>query len=82
VQVVVRSAPTPGLPLITGLQGLDIALFREGVAEAIDALDPQARQALGLRGFVAFDAADYEVISSTWAGLQPALVQAKQTIRQ
>lgn len=81
VQVIGRSAPTPGLPLITAFQGPDLALFREAVAEAIDALDDPARHALGLKGFVALDAADYDTIAATWAGLQPALGQAKLTIR-
>lgn len=53
-----RTAPTPGLPYITG-PDRDAAALRRATAEAIAALDPQRRSALGLTGLVEIPVADY-----------------------
>lgn len=58
LRVVERTAPTPGLPLITA-HGLDPAPVFAAVAGAIVALSPDDRAALGLRGLAAIPAAAY-----------------------
>ncbi|MCR9150212.1 MAG: PhnD/SsuA/transferrin family substrate-binding protein [Rhodobacteraceae bacterium] len=58
LRVVARTAPTPGLPLITG-KGRDPAPVFAAVAGAIAALHPGDRAALGLRGLVAIPASAY-----------------------
>ena len=50
--------PTPGLPLIAAA-GRDTEATFAAVAEAIAALAPQSRAALGLRGLVRIPVADY-----------------------
>lgn len=52
------TAPTPGLPLITGAKN-DPELVFDAVAAAIAALDAADRSALGLRGIVAIKKAEY-----------------------
>jgi ABC-type phosphate/phosphonate transport system substrate-binding protein len=50
--------PTPGLPLIAA-SATEPAPHRRALARGFAALDPEARAALGLRGFVPLDLADY-----------------------
>lgn len=58
LRVIGRTAPTPGLPFITA-RDRDPAPIFEAVREAIDALAPDDRRVLRLRGFVRFPLADY-----------------------
>lgn len=58
LQEIARTAPTPGLPLITGPKGDPAALFT-AVQTAIAALDADDRRATRLRGLVRIPAADY-----------------------
>lgn len=58
LRVVARTAPTPGLPLITAQQDKAALLF-DITAAAITALPDSARNSLGLRGLVRLPAADY-----------------------
>jgi len=51
LDVVARTLPTPGLPLITARGGPAEALAK-AVAQAIAALSPAARDATGLRGLI------------------------------
>lgn len=55
---VARTAPTPGLPLITA-PGRDPAPIAQAVAGAMDALSPEDRDTLHLRGLVHIPAARY-----------------------
>lgn len=55
---IARTAPTPGLPLITSLAH-DPAPIRAALTEALGALRPATLSALDLRGFVQIDAAAY-----------------------
>jgi ABC-type phosphate/phosphonate transport system substrate-binding protein len=56
---VARTPPTPGLPLVTA-RGGSVAALAAGVAAAIDALAPDDRQTLLLRGLVQLDPAAYD----------------------
>lgn len=58
LQVVDRTAPTPGLPYVTAA-GRDPAPIRAAVQAAITALPAADRAALGLRGLVQIPAAAY-----------------------
>lgn len=58
LRVVSRTAPTPGLPLITA-RDRDPAPLARATAAAISALAPADRDALGLRGLVAIPAEAY-----------------------
>jgi len=58
VQVLARTRPTPGLPLITAAER-DLAPLRAAVASAIAALSPPDRRATGLVGLVRIDADAY-----------------------
>lgn len=58
LQVVGRTAPTPGLPYVTAA-GRDPAPIRAAITEAIAALRPEDRAALGLRGLVQIPAEAY-----------------------
>ena len=58
LQVLGRTEPTPGLPLITAL-GNDAEVLAEAVEEGIAALDASIREALGLAGFVRIPKQDY-----------------------
>ena len=53
-----RTAPTPGLPCITAL-GRDPAPLRHAIAQAIDTLPADSRDARMLRGIRAIPAAEY-----------------------
>ena len=55
------TTPTPGLPFITA-QGQDSDLLFEAVTEAIEAVGPTVRDALGLVGFVRIPSEDYLAI--------------------
>lgn len=58
LQVIGRTAPAPGLPLITAL-GRDPAPLRRAVSRAIAAMPSEDRAALGLRGLVNIPDAEY-----------------------
>jgi ABC-type phosphate/phosphonate transport system substrate-binding protein len=58
LRVVARTAPTPGLPLITAA-GHDPAPIAAAVTQAIASLDPADRRALYLRALVTIPAAAY-----------------------
>jgi len=58
LRVVGWTRPTPGTPFVTA-GARDPAPYRAAAAEGIAALDAASREALGLRGFVAAEAADY-----------------------
>jgi ABC-type phosphate/phosphonate transport system substrate-binding protein len=62
LQIVGKTEPTPGLPLITAL-GKDAEMLAEAVAEGITALDALTREALGLAGFVRIPKQDYLAVS-------------------
>lgn len=59
VRVLGLTPPTPGLPLITA-PGRDAAPYRAALADALNS-GQFAEGPLGIRGFVAFDRADYDV---------------------
>ncbi|WP_306029320.1 phosphate/phosphite/phosphonate ABC transporter substrate-binding protein [Stappia sp. MMSF_3263] len=64
VRVLLRTPPTPGLPLITARgNAARVKLLREAVSEAIAAAPRDVREALFLKGFVPMEAADYAVIA-------------------
>jgi ABC-type phosphate/phosphonate transport system substrate-binding protein len=64
VRVLLRTPPTPGLPLITARgNAARVELLREAVAEAIATAPRDVREALFLQGFVSMEAADYAVIA-------------------
>lgn len=58
LRVIGSTAPTPGLPLVTG-RHRDAVLIAEAVEDAIAALSPQDRGTLRLRGLVRIPKADY-----------------------
>lgn len=58
LRVLEWTRPTPGLPFITA-QGRDAGLLSEAVTDAVAALDPAVRDALGLVGFVQIPGAEY-----------------------
>ncbi|WP_421704759.1 phosphate/phosphite/phosphonate ABC transporter substrate-binding protein [Aliiroseovarius sp.] len=58
LRVVTTTAPTPGLPLVAAT-GADAQRLRAAVEAAIQALSPEDRDALHLRGVVHIPAADY-----------------------
>lgn len=58
LKVIRWTPPTPGLPYITA-KHRDPAPLAEAVTEAIAALPPRTRDALGLTGFVHIPSADY-----------------------
>jgi ABC-type phosphate/phosphonate transport system substrate-binding protein len=58
LRVLEYTAPTPGLPLITGT-AQDANVVFEAVAEAFDTLLPQAAAALDLHGLIRIPQADY-----------------------
>ncbi len=62
LRVLMRTDPTPALPLIAAA-GTDAARHRTAIEAAFAALDPPARDALGLCGFRRFEPADYAVIA-------------------
>jgi ABC-type phosphate/phosphonate transport system substrate-binding protein len=64
LRVLMLTDPTPGLPLITAG---DVGPVRAAVAEAVAGLPEAVRAALGIRGFRAYDAADYAVIGARLA---------------
>jgi ABC-type phosphate/phosphonate transport system substrate-binding protein len=66
LRVLMLSDPTPGLPLIAAL-GTEPAPHRRALEAAIAALDPDAREALGIVRFVALEPADYAVIGARLA---------------
>lgn len=66
LRVLAQTEPTPCLPFITAL-GNDPEAVATASAEAIEALDAAARDALGLRGFVRFDEADYAPLATRLA---------------
>lgn len=61
LRVVARTAPTPGLPLITA-PGRDPGPLADAVAEAVAALTAEDRDALGLRGVIRIPLAAYLAI--------------------
>ena len=61
LRVLAETAPTPGLPLVTAGNPEPVAA---AVEAAIDALEPRAREALGLRGLVRTVPADYDLIAA------------------
>lgn len=62
-----RTAPTPGLPYITAA---DTERMADAVAEGIAALDGDAREALGLQGFVRFAPGDYLPLAERLTGAE------------
>ena len=60
VRVIGRSHATPGMTFITA-PGADPAPLRAAIADAIAALDPAARDTLGLRGIVALPPQAYDI---------------------
>ena len=58
LKVIAETAPTPGLPLITGA-AQDQQTVAEAVARGIGKASNEARQALSLKGVVPIDAAAY-----------------------
>jgi ABC-type phosphate/phosphonate transport system substrate-binding protein len=67
LRVLMLTEPTPGLPLVTAGA---VGPVRGAVAEAVAGLAEEVRAALGLRGFRAFDAADYAVIGERLAAAE------------
>lgn len=59
---IARTAPTPGLPLITAMAH-DPAPLRAALDHAIASLPPEVLHALDLRGFVQIEHADYLAIA-------------------
>jgi ABC-type phosphate/phosphonate transport system substrate-binding protein len=64
LRVLMLTDPTPGLPLITAGE---VGPVRAAVVAAVAELPEDVRAALGLRGFRAFEAADYAVIAERLA---------------
>ena len=58
LHVIAATSPTPGLPLITA-PGNDAEALRRAITAAIEALTPQTRRQLHLRGLVTFRADAY-----------------------
>lgn len=77
LRVLARTETVPGLPLIAAA-GTDVARHRAVVSAAFCALAPWIAEALGIRGFVPFDPADYDVIHERWqaTGAERAVVIA------
>ena len=69
LRVLMRTAPTPGLPLISASSGDRADAVAEVVEEAIAALDPNTRQSLLITGFVRSKPSDYDVIAERYAAL-------------
>lgn len=69
--VVARSAPTPGLPLITA-QGRDGEVIFQAVEQAIRDLSAEDRHTLMLRGVIRIRAADYLALPIPAAPRAPA----------
>jgi ABC-type phosphate/phosphonate transport system substrate-binding protein len=67
LRVLMLTDPTPGLPLITAGEAWPV---RAAVAEAVEGLPEAVREMLGIRGFRAFEAADYAVIGERLAAAE------------
>jgi ABC-type phosphate/phosphonate transport system substrate-binding protein len=67
LRVLLLTDPTPGLPLITAGE---VGPVRAAVAEAVAGLPEGIRAALGIRGFRAYDAADYAAIGARLAAAE------------
>lgn len=66
LQVLQRTAPTPGVPLITAPQQAHLRpQINQAITEAVRGLDLEVKTALYLTGFLARPASDYEVF---WSG--------------
>ena len=63
LRVLEWTAPTPGLPLITA-RGNDAGAIFEAVQQAITQLGERDRTALGLKGIVKIDAAEYLAVNN------------------
>ena len=67
LRIVARTAPTPGLPLITAGDPERVAAAFEA---AVAGLDPGAREVLGLRGLVRTRDDDYDLIAERDAAMR------------
>lgn len=68
LRILMRTAPTPGLPLI-GRKGADPARLRNAVSSALAALDPTILDRLGIAGVVVMQPEDYAPLATRLAGL-------------
>jgi len=71
LRVLMLTDPTPGLPLIAAA-GTDTGRHAAAVSAAIGALDPEAREALGLAGFAPLAPDDYRLIGERMAAAAAA----------
>ncbi len=67
LRVLMVTDPTPGLPLVTAGE---VGPVRAAVAEAVEGLPEAVREALGIRGFREYDAADYAMIGARLAAAE------------
>ncbi len=58
LRVVLRTPPTPGLPLVAA-KGADVAACRGAIREAVTTIDPGTLSALDIAGFVVIPPKDY-----------------------
>ncbi len=58
LRVVMRTPPTPGLPLIAA-KGADVEACRDAIRDALKAVRPQTLTALDITGFVVIPPEDY-----------------------
>ncbi|MFT5343484.1 MAG: ABC-type phosphate/phosphonate transport system substrate-binding protein [Paracoccaceae bacterium] len=72
LRVITKTTPTPGLPYITA-KSRDVAALTRAVRSAIDALTPQDRDLLHLKGLVSIDPASYLAIPNPPAPKQKTL---------
>lgn len=70
VEIVGNTLPTPGLPLITALPEDARGVLADAMEEAVDRLEPAARETLLLNGFVRTDASAYAPLAENWAQVQ------------
>jgi ABC-type phosphate/phosphonate transport system substrate-binding protein len=72
LRVLMRTDPTPGLPLIAAA-GTNPAPHRRALAAALAAPDPVLAETLGLAGFVALDPAAYALVADRIATAEARL---------
>ncbi len=72
LRVLMVTDPTPGLPLIAA-PGADVSRLRRALHAGVGRLGSEDRDALGLRGFVALDRADYAIILTRIAAAEAKL---------
>lgn len=73
LRIIGHTEPTPGLPFITS-RARPAAIVADAVAEGIAALDPSAREALGLKGVVSIAPEKYLAVPTPPAPSQDAPV--------